>query len=225
MHGYPVYLSLESLRILVVGAGRVGERKVASLLAAGATNILVFDPALSEERRREIGKAPGVRIVSRALAEDDLAGASLVFAATDDLVENTRIAALCMERGILCNVAAPRGAGTVYIPSLAGTQGLMAAFSSGGNSPALVKRIREEAQVWLETRYGPLLVFMKRLRPLVLALGLPVDENSALFRSVVYSAMDQALMRNDGVTAREMARTLLPPSLHDRIEELLHGLC
>lgn len=225
MHRYPIFISLASLRILVAGAGTVGMRKIASLTQAGAGDILVLDPALSRTQQRELEAMPGVHAASRTAAREDIIGKSLVFAATDNAGENAGIAEMCAALGILCNVATSPEQGSFHVPAVAVARELMIAVSSGGHSPALAKRIKEEGAVWLETGYGPLSVFMKRLRPLVLDLRWKTAENSALFRSIVHSGLDRALVPGGREPARGIAFALLPPELHGCIEELLDGLC
>ena len=222
---YPVFLSLTKSDVLVAGAGKVGRRKIASLAEAQARSILVIDPNLCAETKQELESIPGVRLLARRLEATDLAGKALVFAATDDEKENARIAGLCASASVPCNVADDPDNSSFLVPAQARAGDLTAAFSTGGRSPALAGRIRREAEDWLRDNYGPLLIFMGRLRPLVLELDLAPEKNGELFRSVVYSGLGDALCRRDRDTSRECAAGLLPSALHGRIEELLHGLC
>lgn len=224
MHLYPVFLSLADSRVLVAGAGKVGRRKIAGLCDARAREILVFDPALSMEDQRELQAMSGVRVCCRTVRDDDIAGCTLVFAATSDRAENERIAALCAARSIPCNVADDPEGGTFHVPAHTRLEGLLAAFSTAGRSPALAGRIRKDAAVWLERNYGPLLIFMGRLRPLVLAMDGGAEKHGELFRSLVNSGLGEFLACKDRQKIREIATALLPPPLHGHIEELLHGL-
>ena len=221
---YPIFLSLENVHVLVAGAGKVGRRKIAGLLEARAGMVLVFDPGLSSEAQAELETSPAVRIFCRAVTTADLDDVRLVFAATGDAVENLRIAALCSKRGILVNVVDNPTISDFYVPAVARSSDLTAAFSTGGNSPALAARIREDAENWLEEAYGPLLIFMRRLRPLVLAENKSADENGEVFRSIVRSDIGEAMATGQWQRARDIAAAFLPRSLHEHIEELFHGL-
>lgn len=222
---YPIFLALAESRVLVAGAGSVGRRKIAGLCEARAKDILVFDPGLPAESARDLAVLPGVRFHPRSVTTDDLSGCALVFAATGDAAENRRIADCCRFLAIPCNIADDPEGSSFHVPAHMAVQGLTAAFSTGGQSPALAARIRRETGEWLQDRYGPLLIFMGRVRPLVLRQGGTPDRNGEIFRSLVNSGLGDALRRKDGREARETAAAMLPASLHRHIEELFHGLC
>lgn len=225
MRLYPVFLALTGSRVLVAGAGSVGRRKIAGLCEANACDILVLDPGLSSNATREIENLPGVSFHARSATKEDLPGCALVFAATGDAAENRRIADWCRSLNIPCNIADDPVGSSFHVPAHTNVHGLAVAFSTGGQSPALAARIRREAGEWLENRYGPLLVFMGRVRPLVLGAGFRAEQNGGIFRSLANSGLGDALRRKDGKTARDLASMMLPASLHDHIEELFHGLC
>lgn len=224
MQLYPIFLSLKSCHALVVGAGVVGRRKIASLRAAGIAKIAVFDPGLSPDALRELADSQGVTAYAREVEDVDILGRTLVFAATNNSVENLRIARLCASLNVLCNVADDPQTSTFHVPATAASGDLALAVSTGGLSPALAKRIKEEALAWMESSYGALLTLMGRLRPMVLAQGWPTEENTALFRSVVNSPLGDVLRQGDVDEARKLLMRLLPEALHDHAEELLHEL-
>src|SRR4051812_41844237 len=85
MRHYPIFLDLQDRPVLVVGAGPVALRKTRGLLEAGARVTVVAPDALPE-----FADLP-VRLIRRPFRAADLAGAVLVFAATDDRNVNHRI--------------------------------------------------------------------------------------------------------------------------------------
>lgn len=247
MRHYPLFLDLRTVRCLVVGAGAVGRRKIASLLACEPLEVLVIDPALDLElaegaATRGAGAAstatpaapdegeaafwqhPRLRCLQRTVEEDDLDGRGLVFAATGDRTTNAALAAACARRGIWCNVADAPDESTFLVPASLKQGRVELALSTGGASPALTRWLREELEQWLETRFAPLAEVLARLRPLVLALGRETGHNTALFRALVRSELPQALATRDSTRCRELLRLHLPEELHCRITELLHGL-
>lgn len=221
---YPLFLDLTGADILVVGAGAVGRRKIASLLKALPRSITVLDPALDAISVEELGESGPVHAQARAFVPEDVTGKRLVFAATNRPEINDCIAELCAARGILCNSAtAPLGSGFI-VPAHFTRDGLTVAVSTEGQSPALSRLLREELEAWVGKRYSPLLVVMGRLRPLVLALGLPTSDNTALFRALVHSPLAGHLEKNEHANAAALLERLLPEPLRARVGELLDGL-
>src|SRR5215831_13618769 len=99
MRHYPIFLDLKDRPVLVVGAGKVALRKTRALIDAGA-RVTVVAP----EWEREFESLP-LRLVPRRFRASDLAGAVLVFAATDDRLTNHRIGVAAKGKGILANIA------------------------------------------------------------------------------------------------------------------------
>ncbi len=149
MKYYPVYLDLRERPCVVIGGGRVAERKALSLLEAGA-DVTVVSPSLTP-KLQELASSGKITYRSRAYEESDLAGASLVIAATNAPDVNAGIGRTCKKRQILVNVAAPPGESSFIVPSVVDRGALLIAISTSGESPALSRRIRME----LEKEFGP----------------------------------------------------------------------
>ena len=228
MRQYPMFVSLENRSCLVVGAGQVGLRKIETLADCGAMDILVLDKAPPAEALGDLLTRPGLRdrlnFVQREFEDTDLDGMFLVIAATGSADVNRRIAELCRLRGVLCNVVDQPEAGSFIVPSSVRRGDLTLAVSTGGQSPALAKRIRRDLQEAYGPEYGRFLEIMARLRPLVLGLGQETGANTGIFRSLVDSRLLAALKHDDAALARAELAAHIPPQLHDSITEILHGL-
>ena len=225
MRYYPLFLDLADTSVLVVGAGEVGLRKAAVLLRAAPARLDLLDPFMDVAKTlSRLGTHPLLRLYRRAFTPADIEGRSLVFAATDKREVNALISSLCREKNILCNVADAPGKGNFIVPSLITADGLTIAVSTEGQSPALAKSLRRELEAWVEKRYSPLLSLLGRLRPLLLALDLPTNENSSIFRRLVNSPLADLLQDNDYDSARTLLAGILPEPLHHRMGELLDGL-
>ena len=149
MRYFPINLDVCDRPAVIVGGAAVAARKCAALLDAGARVTVIapeLDPCLAE--LREAGK---IAHLARKFAPGDLAGAFLAFAATDDPAVNRAVAAEGKALGIPANIADAPELGAFTLPALVRRGELMIAVSTGGNSPALARRIREE----LEERFGP----------------------------------------------------------------------
>ena len=224
MRYYPMFVNLEGRACLVVGAGQVGLRKILSLAECGASTLTVLEQREPDQALRELAARPGVRVLRRGFEPTDLDGIFLAIAATSDSALNRRIGQLCRERGILCNMVDAPDEGSFIVPSSVVRGDLCLAISTGGQSPALTKRIRKDLQDRFGEEYARFLALMSRLRPSVLALGRQTEVNSALFRALAGSALLEALRLGDRPGAQAQLTTLLPPELHHLIPELLDGL-
>jgi precorrin-2 dehydrogenase / sirohydrochlorin ferrochelatase len=223
MRYYPISVNLQGKHCLVVGAGQVGRRKIATLAECGPTEILVLDPGLDPHLAEELSRLPAVVLAARLFTPADLDGRFLVIAATDDEALNWTISRECASRGILCNIVDQPEKCSFIVPALYVQGDLTVAISTGGGSPALARKIRQGLGDFLGSEYGLLVLVMSRLRPLVLGLGLGGAANSALFRQLVDSRLIEALEHGDAALAESILRDILPEALHGQAAELIAG--
>ena len=145
MH-YPVFLDLKDRPVLVVGAGRVALRKTRGLLDAGALLTVV-----SPESLPEFDSLP-VRLIRRRFRASDLAGAALVFAATNDRAVNHRISIEAKHRGIIANIADALEECDFLVPARLSRGGVQIAISTGGASPRLAAELRRKLEQILDNQ-------------------------------------------------------------------------
>ena len=144
-----MFLKLAGRNVLVVGAGRVGEPKIESLLNAEA-KVRVVAPHAT---RKVAAHARAGRVVweAREFASADLNGTFLVIAATNSPDVNHEIFREAQRRNILCNVVDDPEHCDFYYPAVVRRGQLQIAISTGGQSPALAQRLRND----LEEQFGP----------------------------------------------------------------------
>ncbi|MCX5894396.1 MAG: bifunctional precorrin-2 dehydrogenase/sirohydrochlorin ferrochelatase [Proteobacteria bacterium] len=146
---YSVCLKLADRPCLVVGGGEVAERKIKTLLAAGA-QVTVVAHKVTDTIRELAGKGL-LRIHNRNFTGNDIPGSFLVIAATDDKGINSAIAKLAHKERVLVNVVDSPEESDFYVPSSFHRGDLTLSVSTNGKVPALSKKIREQ----LESQYGP----------------------------------------------------------------------
>jgi len=162
---YPVFLNIAGRRCVVVGAGAVAQRKAQALLSAGAA-VTVVAPVATP--RVELLSVEGkLQWIAEAYQPAQLDGARLVFAATDDPELNQRVAADARARGALVNVAEPPEAGDFAVPATVKRGEICIAVSTGGASPALAKRLREQIETVVGEEYGALVRLLGEMRATV----------------------------------------------------------
>jgi siroheme synthase-like protein len=137
---YPIFLNLKDKPVLVVGAGKVALRKARGLLEAGA-RVTVVAPEWEPEF-----EAMPVRIVARRFRASDLAGCTLVFAATDDRLTNHRIGIAAKGRGIFANIADSGEECGFIVPARVQRGSVQIAVSTGGESPKLSAELRKKLE-------------------------------------------------------------------------------
>jgi len=159
---YPIFLSVEGARAVVVGGGPVAARKAASLVEAGA-EVTVISPVI-DPRIAALANESRVTHLARRYEKGDLSGATLVIAATDEPETNIAVADDAKAAGVPVNCVRPPGAGNFIVPSSIHRGGLTVAISTGGGCPALSKRLRKDLEAFLGREYAPFLEFLEYAR-------------------------------------------------------------
>jgi precorrin-2 dehydrogenase/sirohydrochlorin ferrochelatase len=204
---YPMMVDLAGRRCLVVGGGRVAERKIARLLACGA-EVVVVSPATTP-KIAELAAGDAIRLRRRTVRTADLSGAFLVFAATDDPEVNRTVADEVRRAGGLVNVADPPDAGTFLVPSVVRRGDLTIAISTGGGSPALAKRLRQRLEATVGPEYEAFLAALAELRALARQAIHDPAERQALYRRAVDSELFDHAARGDRVAVAACIAALL----------------
>jgi siroheme synthase-like protein len=167
--GYPIVLEGGAIAALVVGGGRVAERKARALLGAGAS-VRVVAPMICEPLRELARSTNRCALEERDYRSEDTAGATLVFAATDQREVNARIAEDARRAGILVNVADDPAGGDFVTPALHASGGLLVAITTGG-VPGAAARIRDAVAERFDERYADALARLGELRAALLESG------------------------------------------------------
>jgi precorrin-2 dehydrogenase/sirohydrochlorin ferrochelatase len=146
---FPIFLKLDGRRCLVVGAGKVGEPKIQSLLSANARVVVVAPEATAAVQ--DWAQSGAIDWKRRSFEPTDLDRVFLVISATssDDVNESVFLEA--RQRGILCNSVDDPEHCDFFYPAIVRRGDFQIAISTGGHSPALAQRLRSE----LEAQFGP----------------------------------------------------------------------
>jgi cobalt-precorrin 5A hydrolase/precorrin-3B C17-methyltransferase len=140
---YPIFLTqMQGVLVVVVGGGKVAQRKIVGLLAAGA-QVRVISPVLAPGLAAW-QQAGEIEWIARPYQAGDLQGAYLAFAATDQRAVNAQVAQEASQRRILCNVADAPQEGSFHLPAVHRQAGMVIAVGSGGTEPARSKRLRDQ---------------------------------------------------------------------------------
>jgi precorrin-2 dehydrogenase/sirohydrochlorin ferrochelatase len=175
MRYYPIQLDLRGRLCVVVGGGRVAERKVRTLLRAGAS-VYVISPEVTP-RLALLAAKKKIRLVARAYRTGDLEKSTatrpdglnsrrlaLVFAATNSPSAQAQVRKDAEALGVPVNVADNADASGFIVPATFSQGDLQVAISTSGASPALARQLRRKLQSTLGGEYRRYLRFMREAR-------------------------------------------------------------
>ncbi|PLS05663.1 NAD(P)-binding protein [Neobacillus cucumis] len=162
---YPIMLQLHGKKVVVIGGGRVAERKVRSLLGTGAS-IEVISPEVTAGMQTLFldGK---IVWKEKTFSAEDLKDASLIFAATDHKEINQSVYSFA-EKHQLVTIADDPDHSDFHLPAHVQRGRLSIAVSTGGASPILAKKLRAELEQQFDERYEEYLDFLFTTRQFIL---------------------------------------------------------
>lgn len=199
---YPVCLDLRGRPCVVIGGGSVAARKVEGLLECGA-RVTVVAPALAPALQTLLDQGR-IEARLRPYADGDLAGAALAIAATDERDVNARVADEARARGVWLNAADDPERCDFILPAVIRRGDLQIAISTGGRSPALARRLREDLERLLPAEYADLLPLLADVRAELRQEG--VDVPPERWQSAVDEYVLARLRAGDRAGARERLR-------------------
>lgn len=207
---YPVLLDMTGQLVLVIGGGQVAARKVASLLEAGAKVRLVA-PELCPEAR-ELAQKSAVEYHQRPFEPGDIGTARLVFCATDNDEVNQQAARQARKHGAWANVIKNPDLGDFNVPAQLRRGDLLLAIGTGGASPAVSRRIRQQLEQDFGPEWGPYLQILKAARSWVLGKGNPGSANKEQFYRLVDSGLLLIVASQNEIAINDFLASVLGPN-------------
>jgi uroporphyrin-III C-methyltransferase/precorrin-2 dehydrogenase/sirohydrochlorin ferrochelatase len=175
---FPLFVKLDGRHCLAVGAGPIGESKIAGLLEAGAV-VRVVSPAATDQVQ-EWARQGRLTWVPRRFTPSDLDGAFLVVGALPAGDDLTSVYEEARRRGVLCNAVDDPPHCDFYYPAVVKRGSFQIAVSTGGHSPALAQRIRQELEVQFGPEYESWLADLGRVREELFATAMDPEERKRL---------------------------------------------
>lgn len=208
MKGYPITLvDLAHTPCVVIGGGEVAARKVAGLQAAGARPV-VISPALCDTLWRQV-EAGEIDAIEREYRPGDLIGVRVVIAATDDVATNEAAWREAQAAGCLVNVVDDPARCNFHVPATVRRGALTLAISTGGQSPALARRIRRALEQEFDTAYERYLALLGELRPRVQEQIADPACRKAYWEALLDSDVLDLLRAGDPLAARRIAEEMI----------------
>jgi cobalt-precorrin 5A hydrolase/precorrin-3B C17-methyltransferase len=146
---YPIALChLQGVRVVVVGGGPVGERKIMGLLPAGAQITLISPTATPP--LQTLAQQGDIIWHARPFETADAAGAFLLYAATNNRAVNQAIAQAGQAAGVLCNVADRPEEGNFFTPAVLRHNDVVVAVNTTVRNPRRAVQVRDEVAKCLQ---------------------------------------------------------------------------
>ena len=183
MEYYPVNLDIKKQKCLVVGGGRVGTRKVLTLLDCGARVTVVSPDA--REKLIELANRGAITLEKRPYRETDLDWMFLVIGTTDYEELNHQISLAAEKLNMLCNIADRPQVCNFILPSIVSRGDLTISISTSGKSPALAKKLRIELEDQFGIEYADLLRLMGAIREKLLKQKHEPEAHKHLFEQLI----------------------------------------
>lgn len=164
---FPLFIEMEGKKCLLVGGGKVAFRKAEVLVCYGAELIIVAENFCEELKEMERKKK--VILICRKAVLEDAKGMDIVFCASSDREFHQKMSAYCREKMIPVNVADDKEKSSFLFPALVRQEDVVLGITTGGNSPAASRYLREEISSRLPWYLGKLVHKLGGLRTLVKA--------------------------------------------------------
>lgn len=159
---YPIFVELQDIPCVVIGGGREAQRKVEGLLGAGA-KVTVVSPELTRPLRKMLADSE-IDCIQREYQEGDIDPFHIVMVATDDGAVNGEVSAEGRRKRIWVNAADDIPNCDFILPAVIRRGAITIAASTGGASPALARRLREELEAYLTEEMPALADLLKEVR-------------------------------------------------------------
>src|SRR6188474_610752 len=197
---YIACLRLSGRRCLVVGGGEIGLEKVEGLLACDGDVTLISPDAVPE--LQTLAAEGSIAWERRAYGgPEDLEGAFMVIASTDDTDINIAVYNDAERRAMLVNVVDVPPLCNFILPAIVRTGPLAIAISTAGASPALAKRMKTEVAELFGEEYARLAVMLNDVRGWAKGTLPTYQDRKAFFEGIVNGEPDPVELLRNGDTA------------------------
>lgn len=188
---FPFMIQMDNKICLIAGGGTVALRKVETMLEFGAV-VKVVAPKINDEIYNLGVTNDKLIICKRKIEETDLENAEVVIMATDDSKINEKFAKICKDRKILVNVVDVKKDCGFYFPAIIKQEDVVVSVSTGGKSPILAAKIKQDINKKLRKDYGKIASELGKERQNILK-----SYDSEAERKKAFKQMVEEKMRNN----------------------------
>lgn len=200
---FPMFMDIKGRDCLIVGGGKVALRKVKVLLDFDA-RVHVVAPYIDENILLISKENENLETYQRNMCEDDFTDKVLVIAATDESKVNHLIADMAKERKIPVNAVDQVEDCTFIFPSYQREKDVVAAYSSGGNSPVITQYLRNMGGKYLTDFVGDLAEYLGSIRGYV-----KENTQNETARKNIYKEIFELALNNEKIPEKYMIEEII----------------
>ena len=207
MQALPIFFNIKNRHCVVIGGGDVAMRKVSMLLKASAA-ITLYSPEICHELQ-DLVSAEKIKYVPTHFAPNQLAGACMVIAATDDEAVNEAVSIAAKAQNIPVNVVDAPALCTFTMGSIIDRSPVVIAISSEGNAPVLARYIRAKIETMLPATYGRIADIAGEFREQVKAKFGTTQARRIFWEGVLQGSFVERVLSGQEQAAREQLADLI----------------
>ncbi|MFM2435649.1 MAG: hypothetical protein RL063_1630, partial [Pseudomonadota bacterium] len=201
MQALPIFINITNRICVVVGGGDVAVRKVGTLLKANAA-VTLISPEICHELQVLVDAQKIHYSATRYHSADQLQGACLVIAATDDHDVNTAVSNDAKALNIPVNVVDSPSLCTFTMASIVERSPIVIAISSEGNAPVLARYIRTKIETMLPEGYGRIAQIAGEFRDKVKAKFPTTQQRRIFWEGILQGPIVERILSGQEAAAR-----------------------
>ena len=141
---FPMFVDLSEKKVVVVGAGTIAKRRIRSLIEF-TNHMVVIAPEVNPELQ-ELESSGVIGILRKNYEREDIYGADIVIAATNDHKTNDDIYSVCKCMGITVNVCSDKNKCDFYFPGIARKEQIVVGVTATGTDHRKAKDVVEKVR-------------------------------------------------------------------------------
>ncbi|MDO4490985.1 MAG: bifunctional precorrin-2 dehydrogenase/sirohydrochlorin ferrochelatase [Lachnospiraceae bacterium] len=141
---FPVFIDISEKKIVVVGAGKIGSRRIRTLLDFN-DHITVIAPEAQPEIL-ELAQEGRINWIRQNYERELILDADMVLACTDDPELNSGIYSVCKCLGIQINVCSDKNKCDFYFPGVVHDENVVIGITASGADHHQAKEVREKIE-------------------------------------------------------------------------------
>ncbi|RIP34814.1 NAD(P)-binding protein [Staphylococcus gallinarum] len=178
----PLMFDISDKQVVVIGGGKVAERRVKTL-AQYTKHILIISPTLTNVLE-ELFENSVIKWCKREFRAEDVQTASLIIVATNDSETNKRVLQAKPQHALI-NYAEDVAVGDIAFPSILQRGKLTLSVSTQGASPGLTAQILQEFRERYDLQYEVYVDFLYECRQRIKQSQLSVSERKQFLKDIL----------------------------------------